>query len=317
MNRTLSWARLIFNKLQVLDSSAGRDAVDLPMAMTRPNVLLILSDQHRWDTLGCYGQRLDVTPNLDRLAETGVRFENAFTCQPVCGPARACLQTGTYASEVGCNINGVPLPEGEITLPRLLSAVGYDVGYVGKWHLGSNDAEYHQTGTPLVRRGGFDGHWVAAEVPEFTCHSYGGRLFDRDMNPVTFDKYRVDAFTDFALDYLAQRDSSSPFFLFLSYVEPHPQSYRKTHYHGPPPGRTARDTSHECASAFLRTRGGVENVQSCQGPVLAGQARRLLQFPQFFVHEPTQLIEGDPALLRQHIQRVEAGPIMRADEVHE
>ena len=203
--------------------------------MTQPNILFIFSDQQRWDTLGCYGQRLDVTPNLDRLAAEGVRFENAFTCQPVCGPARACLHTGRYATETGCVTNGIALPEHERTIAHGLRDVGYDVAYVGKWHLGSNGPEYHQCGTPPERRGGYDGYWVAAEVPEFTSNSTGGRLFDRDLNPVTFGKYRVDAFTDFALAFLDQWDGGRPFFLFLSYVEPHPQSYRKTHYHGPTP----------------------------------------------------------------------------------
>lgn len=55
--------------------------------MRRPNIVFYFSDQQRWDTLGCYGQPLPVSPNLDRLAESGVLFENAFTCQPVCGPA--------------------------------------------------------------------------------------------------------------------------------------------------------------------------------------------------------------------------------------
>lgn len=80
----------------------------------RPNIVFYFSDQQRWDTLGCYGQRLDVTPNLDALAAGGTRYENAFTCQPVCGPARACLQTGRYATEIGCEINGFALPFGRV-----------------------------------------------------------------------------------------------------------------------------------------------------------------------------------------------------------
>ena len=56
--------------------------------MRKPNILFVFSDQQRWDTMGCYGQKLSVTPNLDRLAREGTLFENTFTCQPVCGPAR-------------------------------------------------------------------------------------------------------------------------------------------------------------------------------------------------------------------------------------
>ena len=71
--------------------------------MKRPNIIVYFSDQQRWDTLGCYGQPLLVSPNLDRLAKEGVKFENAFTCQPVCGPARSCLQSGKYATQVNCH----------------------------------------------------------------------------------------------------------------------------------------------------------------------------------------------------------------------
>ncbi|MFQ9872808.1 MAG: sulfatase-like hydrolase/transferase, partial [Oscillospiraceae bacterium] len=64
----------------------------------QPNIVFFFVDQQRWDTAGCYGQPLDITPNLDRMAEEGTLFQNAYTCQPVCGPARACLQTGRYAT---------------------------------------------------------------------------------------------------------------------------------------------------------------------------------------------------------------------------
>jgi uncharacterized sulfatase len=67
----------------------------------RPNIVFYFTDQQRWDTCGCYGQRLPVTPHLDAMAAEGVRFESAFTCQPVCGPARACLQTGKYIRPAG------------------------------------------------------------------------------------------------------------------------------------------------------------------------------------------------------------------------
>ena len=102
--------------------------------MSRPNIVFYFSDQQRWDTLGCYGQPLRVTPNLDALAANGTRYENAFTCQPVCGPARACLQTGRYATEVGCEINGRALPFGSVkTLAQSFNEAGYATAYVGKW----------------------------------------------------------------------------------------------------------------------------------------------------------------------------------------
>ncbi len=82
----------------------------------KPNILFFFSDQQRWDTCGCYGQKLDVTPNLDLMAAEGVRFEYAFTCQPLCGPARASIQTGKYALETGCYRNGIALPINEKTI---------------------------------------------------------------------------------------------------------------------------------------------------------------------------------------------------------
>jgi len=105
--------------------------------MNKPNIVFLFSDQQRWDTCGCYGQPMDTTPNLDRLAAEGVRFENAFTCQPVCGPARACIQTGKYATEVQCHTNHCLLPLDERTIAHHLTDSGYDTAYIGKWHLAS------------------------------------------------------------------------------------------------------------------------------------------------------------------------------------
>jgi uncharacterized sulfatase len=194
----------------------------------QPNILFFFSDQQRWDTAGCYGQPLPVTPNLDRMAAEGVRFEFAFTCQPVCGPARACLQTGKYATETGCFRNGIALPQGEVTLPKLLSAAGYEVGYVGKWHLASTVREP----VPPELRGGYRDFWLASDVLEFTSHGYDGYMFDGDMKRVDFKGYRVDCQTDFVLDYLRKRDGKRPWFLFLSYLEPHHQNDRNR-YEGP------------------------------------------------------------------------------------
>ncbi len=88
--------------------------------------------------MGCYAQKLPVTPNLDKLAKEGTLFTNAFTCQPVCVPARACLQTGKHATEAGCFINAIELPTDSITVAEYFNDNGYETAYVGKWHLASN-----------------------------------------------------------------------------------------------------------------------------------------------------------------------------------
>ena len=177
---------------------------------------------------------MDITPNLDKMAAEGVRFEHAFTCQPVCGPARACLQTGKYATEVGCFRNDIALPTNEKTIAHWLSEAGYEVGYIGKWHLASS-GEIHNFRTsaiPPERRGGYKDFWLAADVLEFTSHGYDGHMFDADMQQVDFKGYRVDCLADFALDYLRSRKRDKPFFLFLSFVEPHHQNDHNR-YEGP------------------------------------------------------------------------------------
>lgn len=195
------------------------------------NIIFFFTDQQRWDTCGCYGQELPITPNLDLMASEGVRFENAFTCQPVCGPARACIQTGKYATEVGCHTNHRMLPTGEKTIANWLGETGYEAGYIGKWHLASTGAiggndDFRIKPVPLERRGGYKDFWLASDVLEFTSHSYDGHMFDSNMNRREFPegRYRADVLGDWALEYLDTRNGEKPFFLFLSFIEPHHQN---------------------------------------------------------------------------------------------
>lgn len=197
------------------------------MSKKRPNFLFILSDQQRTDSMGCYGQELDVTPNIDRLARDGVKFEHAITPQPVCGPARSCIQSGRYATATGCYFNRRPLPENEVTMAKELRKSGYETAYVGKWHLASD----HHAGElfidrpmPASRRGGYDDYVAMTDVLEFTSHGYDGYVFDKDGNKMEFIGYRPDCLTDYAISYLHKKDKEKPFLLFISYLEPHQQN---------------------------------------------------------------------------------------------
>lgn len=201
--------------------------------MKRPNIIFYFSDQQRWDTLGCYGQSLNVTPNLDRLAKEGVLFENAFTCQPVCGPARACLQSGKYATQIGCHRNALALPQNIKTLADCFHDAGYDTAYVGKWHLASNrdsytapvDEENFETrAIPEERRGGYRDYWMASDVLEATSHGYDGYVFDKNGKKQEFIGYRADAINNYAIHYLQEYKQEKPFFLFVSQIEPHHQN---------------------------------------------------------------------------------------------
>lgn len=205
----------------------------------RPNILFLFSDQQRWDTLGCYGQPLPVSPCLDHLARGNTLVQHAFTCQPVCGPARAALQTGRYPTEVGCPTNHRLLPEDTETIAKLLRASGYECGYLGKWHLascGPHDGpdNFREKGVPPKRRGGYDDYWLASDTLEFTSHGYDGHMFDAEGNRRHFPKgrFRADAQTDWLLEYLDTRTLEKPFFLFNSWIEPHHQNDRHR-YEGP------------------------------------------------------------------------------------
>lgn len=202
--------------------------------MGQPNIIFIFSDQQRYDTLGCYGQEIDVTPNIDKMAKEGIVFEHAFTNQPLCGPARAILQTGLYSTETSCYRNGISLPVSDKNIANYFSKNGYEVAYIGKWHLASTIGRskdfklkrmnYMTKPIPFELRGGYKDYWLASDLLEFTSHAYEGHLFDSNMNKIEFQGYRVDCLTDFALKYLNSRNKIKPFFLFLSYLEPHQQN---------------------------------------------------------------------------------------------
>lgn len=99
----------------------------------------IMTDSTRYDMVGCYGNAVMKTPNIDALAERGVRFERAYTTQPVCGPARSCLFTGLYPHENGMLGNSMPLGADIKTIGERLSSAGVRCSYIGKWHLDGGD----------------------------------------------------------------------------------------------------------------------------------------------------------------------------------
>ena len=195
--------------------------------MKKPNIIFFFTDQQRWDSIGAYGQKLNITPNIDKMAAEGTIFENAFSCQPVCGPARACLQTGMYSTQTGNFVNDCALPKDKPLLARLVRNQEYETSYIGKWHLASDrrtGSFFHDKPVPPELRGGYDDYWLASDALEHTSHGYGGYMFNGDMNRVDFEGYRVDALTDYAIDYIKTRSMEKPFYLMLSFLEPHHQN---------------------------------------------------------------------------------------------
>jgi arylsulfatase A-like enzyme len=155
--------------------------------MTKPNVIVFFTDQQRWDTTGVHGNPLDLTPNFDRMARKGTDIHYSFTVQPVCGPARSCLQTGLYATETGSFRNGIPLSQEHKTLAHHFKEGGYQIGYIGKWHLAPNE---YEGAIPEEWRGGYD-HWLAANLLEFVSDAYDTHLFNYDNEDIKLPGYRV------------------------------------------------------------------------------------------------------------------------------
>jgi arylsulfatase A-like enzyme len=190
----------------------------------RPNIIVILTDDQGYWALGCAGNAEIQTPNLDRLAASGIRFENFFCVSPVCSPARASLLTGALPSQHGVHDwlragNSTCEPErggrlieylaGQMAYTDLLVEAGYVCGISGKWHLG--DAHHPQKGFSFwrvhARAGGdyYDAPMVADEA-----HIY--------FEP----RYCTDVFTDNALTFLdEQAAGTAPFYLSLHYTAPH------------------------------------------------------------------------------------------------
>ncbi|MDQ3700139.1 MAG: sulfatase-like hydrolase/transferase [Chloroflexota bacterium] len=173
--------------------------------------------------MGVNGSPMGLTPHLDHMARQGTRFLLPLTNQPVCAPARACLLTGEYATTHGVWRNGIGLAPGRETLATRLSAVGYQTGYVGKWHLAPHE---HGPGpVPPEYRAGFTDFWEAANATEMVSQPFETVLYDAQGQEVRPPGYRVDATTDRTIAALRHfAPSDRPFFLMVSYLEPHHQN---------------------------------------------------------------------------------------------
>ena len=175
----------------------------------RPNIVVVLVDDLRWDELGCSGHPFVQTPNIDRIASEGVRFRNAFCTTPLCSPVRACLLTGLHTHHHGIldNINRSEQSHRLRTFPQALQQSGYQTAYVGKWHMGNDD----------TARPGFD-HWVSMQGQ--------GTSFDPVLNVngarQMFAGHTTDVLNAQAVDFLRQ-PRQQPFCLYVAHKALHPE----------------------------------------------------------------------------------------------
>ncbi len=226
------------------------------MNTQQPNILMIITDQQRTDSLSCYGATFTNTPHLDRFASEGVCFERAYCANPVCTPARASLFSGRHVSRHGAWNVGVSVPEDEPMLSHRLAEVGYRTHYIGKAHFqpfGASAAQSIETLRDTTRYPAFQGpyygfevvelalghatygvaghygEWVRSQVFQETFDSYSKatRLSERGFGGEAYDwniplKYHNSVWTaDRTIDFLSNRDTSHPFLLGVGFQDPH------------------------------------------------------------------------------------------------
>lgn len=206
--RSIVWASPSRRQFLQLSTTAagvcwvGSIADAAPKTSKRPNIILLVTDDQRWDTLGCMGNRVIQTPNLDRLARYGVLGTNNFCTTSICAPSRATLLTGMYVSSHGVEDFNTPLPTDRFaeSYPVLLRQAGYRTGFVGKWGLGGDPP--------------------AEAFDYFTGFSGQGTYFEEIDGTVM---HRTQILGDQALEFLDTCTPERPFCLSISFKAPHVQ----------------------------------------------------------------------------------------------
>ena len=198
-------------------------------------IIFIMTDTTRFDMLGCYGNKDMKTPCIDKLCSEGIRFDRAYTCQPVCGPARSAIFTGLFPHLNGAFANHLPLYSDVKTLGQRLSAEGVRCAYIGKWHLDGTD----YFGNGICPDGWDENYWydMRRYLEELTPEE---RTASRNEKTCLQKGFRADQTfghrcTRRALDFL-EKHGGEDFFLVVSYDEPHdpclcPEPYN-TMYNG-------------------------------------------------------------------------------------
>ena len=175
---------------------------------TRPNIVFIMSDDHAMQALSAYGHpvsKLAPTPNIDRIAQNGARFDNSFVTNSLCGPSRAAMLTGKFGHVNGFNKNGETFNGHQPTWPRALKEAGYQTAVVGKWHIGRTPDGLN-----------FDYYKILDDQGEYYNPDF--ITAEGTTRPIG---YAQDLITRYSLDWLQQRDPNKPFLLMMHHKAPH------------------------------------------------------------------------------------------------
>lgn len=188
------------------------------MSSTRPNILFVFSDQHRWCDLGCYGNTEVETPHFDVFARSAIQVNGCISNSPLCVPARGTLLTGLLPMRHGALSNDLPLREGTQSIAHVLGAAGYHTGYIGKWHLAGVPRDQY------IPQG--EGRFGFAEWKVCNCsHRYlQAHYYDEENRRIDIDGYEPTAQTDLATDFIRRNgmeNGAAPWALVLSWGPPH------------------------------------------------------------------------------------------------
>ena len=185
-------------------------------ADNRPNILFIFTDDHAYQAISAYGSNRNVTPNMDRLANEGMRFTNCCVTNSICGPMRAVIQSGKYSHINGFKTNNDKFNIDQPTFPKMLQAAGYQTAIVGKWHLECDATPGFDYSEVLIGQG-----------------PYYNPPMIRNGERVVHSGYTTEIITELSLNWLKNRDKSKPFLLMSQHKAPHrewdpiPKHYNK------------------------------------------------------------------------------------------
>lgn len=189
-------------------------------ATQRPNIVYIMCDDHAFQCISAYGSpisKLAPTPNIDRIAERGMRFDRAFVENSLSTPSRACLMTGLYSNQNGQRQLGEGIDTTRTFFTEQLQQAGYQTAVVGKWHMGCDPK-------------GFDYYHIYNDQGQYYNPQYKGT--DTDGKYIVEEGYSTDLTTDHALSFIEHRDTNKPFCLLLHHKAPHRNWLANTKYFG-------------------------------------------------------------------------------------
>lgn len=187
-------------------AAAGLSACSDAVEQERPNIIFIMTDDHTTQAMSCYGGNLIETPNMDRIADEGMRFDNCYATNALSGPSRACILTGKFSHRNGFTDNASTFDGSQLTFPKVMRENGYATGVVGKWHL-------------ISKPQGFD-HWSIL-LGQNEQGNYYKPVFYENGTVVNEYGYVTDVITDKAIEFIDDVHDEKPFMLMLHHKAPH------------------------------------------------------------------------------------------------